>query len=121
PDELNEALDVILDSGMDGIIATNTTISRPPLISSHKTETGGLSGQPLKALSTRTVSHIFDYTKGKLPIIGVGGIASPQDALEKLNAGATLVQVYTGLIYRGPGLVKEIVEGIASKSSQPVV
>lgn len=120
-DELNEALDVILDSGIEGIIATNTTISRPPLISSNQTQTGGLSGQPLRGLATRTIAHINDYTKGTLPIIGVGGVSSPQDALEKLNAGATLVQVYTGLIYHGPSLVREIMEGIAVNPSQPVV
>lgn len=110
--ELDEALDVILASGVEGIIATNTTISRPALTAQNREQTGGLSGEPLKALSTAVIAHIYAYTQGKLPIIGVGGVASPQDAQQKLDAGATLVQVYTGLIYRGPGLVKEIVEGI---------
>lgn len=113
--ELHEALDVILASGMEGIIATNTTISRPALTSPKQTETGGLSGQPLRELATRTIAHIVEYTNHALPVIGVGGIASPQDAQEKLDAGATLVQVYSGLIYRGPGLVKEIVEGISDR------
>lgn len=119
--ELHEALDVILPSGIEGIIATNTTLSRPALTSRYRDETGGLSGQPLRELATRTIAHIADYTQNALPVIGVGGIASEQDAREKLDAGATLVQVYTGLIYRGPGLVKEIVEGIASKAPRPVV
>ncbi len=108
--ELDSALEVITASPVDGIIATNTTVSRPGLRSSNQNEIGGLSGKPLRERATRTIAHIAQQTNGKLPIIGVGGIASPQDAQEKLDAGAVLVQVYTGLIYQGPGLIRKIVE-----------
>jgi dihydroorotate dehydrogenase len=108
-EELDDALDVIQSTGMDGVIATNTTLDRAGLRSPRAAETGGLSGAPLRACSTEMIRQIHQRTQGKLPIIGVGGIASPADAQEKLEAGAVLVQVYTGLIYAGPGLVKEIV------------
>ncbi|MEA3350830.1 MAG: quinone-dependent dihydroorotate dehydrogenase [Chloroflexota bacterium] len=110
--ELDDALDAIIRTGMDGVIATNTTISRERLHSPVGGETGGLSGAPLRQRSTEMIAKIHRRTAGNLPIIGVGGITSPRDAKEKLAAGATLVQVYTGLIYRGPGLVREIVEGL---------
>ena len=113
PAALDQSLSVILDNPIEGIIATNTTISRPPLRSPYAAETGGLSGKPLTSLSTQVIAHIARQTGGKLPIIGVGGIHSPQDAQEKLDAGASLVQVYTGMIYQGPGLVKQIVETIS--------
>ena len=106
--ELDDALDAILRTRMDGVIATNTTIRRNGLRSPHTRETGGLSGAPLTSYSTETVTKIHLRTGGKLPIIGVGGIMSPADARAMLDAGATLVQVYTGLIYTGPGLVKRI-------------
>ncbi|MGD2026374.1 MAG: quinone-dependent dihydroorotate dehydrogenase [Anaerolineales bacterium] len=108
--ELDNALEAITASQIDGIIATNTTIARPKLQSHFRAETGGLSGEPLRERATQTIAHIARHTNGNLPIIGVGGIASPQDAQEKLDAGAVLVQVYTGLIYQGPGLVRRIVE-----------
>jgi dihydroorotate dehydrogenase len=110
--ELQDALEAILGTGMDGVIATNTTVSRPGLHSTLADETGGLSGAPLRALSTRMVGRIHQLTGGKLPVIGVGGILNAADAREKLDAGAVLVQVYTGLIYTGPGLVEEILLGI---------
>jgi dihydroorotate dehydrogenase len=106
--ELDDALTAILDTGMDGIIATNTTTARDRLVSSVGKEEGGLSGLPLKERSTAVIRYINQHTEGKLPIIGVGGIMSAQDALEKLEAGAVLVQVYTGMIYAGPGLVRDI-------------
>jgi len=109
-DELDDALDAITRTGMDGVIATNTTLRRDGLRSSRANETGGLSGTPLTAFSTNVIRKIYQRTDGKLPIIGVGGIMSPDDAKAKLDTGATLVQVYTGLIYEGPGLVKRIVE-----------
>ena len=111
--ELEDALDAITQTGMDGVIATNTTLSRKGL--SHgrfSLEEGGLSGAPLRQRSTEMVRKIYHYTQGKLPIIGVGGIMCADDAREKLEAGASLVQVYTGLVYTGPGLVKNIVRGL---------
>jgi dihydroorotate dehydrogenase len=113
PDQLRTAVDVIADSGLDGIIATNTTINRDP-VAGHPVanEEGGLSGAALTEMSTETIASIADHLDGALPIVGVGGIMGPEDAREKLDAGATLVQVYTGLVYEGPGLIKRILEGI---------
>lgn len=111
-DELEDAVDVVQRTGMDGIIATNTTVDRSGLSSSYREETGGLSGFPLRERSTEIVRHIYQLTGGELPIVGVGGIFSPEDAREKLEAGATLIQVYTGLVYRGPGLIRGILEGL---------
>ncbi len=93
---------------MDGIIATNTTLDRAGLTSPTAGETGGLSGAPLRQRSTALVAYITRHTR--LPVIGVGGIMSPADAQEKLDAGAALVQLYTGLIYAGPGLVRDILK-----------
>jgi dihydroorotate dehydrogenase len=105
--DLEAALEVILEHKMDGVIATNTTVNRESLKSGRADESGGLSGAPLREPSTRLVKQIHTLTRGKLPIIAVGGVMEPEDAREKLAAGATLVQLYTGLIYRGPGLVKK--------------
>jgi len=100
--------------GVDGIIVTNTTVARPETLKSgNKKETGGLSGKPLKELSTRTVSDMYRLTGGKLPIIGVGGISTGQDAYEKIKAGASLVQLYTALAYEGPPIVKKIKRELA--------
>ncbi len=107
-EELDDALDAILAHGMDGVIATNTTISREGVNCPLAAETGGLSGRPLRERSTQMIREIYCRTGGKLPIIGVGGIHDAASAREKLEAGASLVQVYTGLIYAGPGLVKQI-------------
>jgi len=113
PDQLRTAVDVIVDSGLDGIIATNTTISREP-VAGHPVadEEGGLSGAALTEMSTRIIAAICDHLDGALPVIGVGGIMGPEDAREKLDAGATLLQVYTGLVYEGPGLVKRILQAL---------
>jgi len=113
--ELEDAVGAIVSSGMDGVIATNTTVERVGLRSQRREEIGGLSGAPLKDRSTEVVRRIQQITNGRLPIVGVGGIFGPEDAREKLDAGASLVQVYTGLIYRGPGLVSEILEGLRSQ------
>ncbi len=110
--ELDDALGAILDVGMDGVIATNTTISRKDLKSPIGQQAGGLSGAPLTAKSRGAVAKIYQRTNGELPIVGVGGIMSPDDANAMLDAGATLIQVYSGLIYAGPGLVKNIVENL---------
>jgi dihydroorotate dehydrogenase len=111
-EELDDALDVIVGNGVDGVIATNTTIVREGLHSPLAQEAGGLSGVPLQAKSLEVVRTISRRTQGKLPIIGVGGIDSPDSAQSMLEAGACLIQVYTGLVYQGPGLVKEIVKGL---------
>jgi dihydroorotate dehydrogenase len=110
--EIDDALDAIQSSGMDGVIATNTTVGRAGLASPLAVEAGGLSGLPLRERSTQVVRYIHERTGGYLPVIGVGGVMTPQDALEKLDAGATLVQLYTGMIYAGPGLVKAVLDGL---------
>ena len=123
PDLSFEALDEILElvgpRQIAGIVATNTTISRPapqtPDAQRVYAETGGLSGRPLRARSTEVVRHLYRQTKGKLPIIGVGGIFTAADAWEKIAAGASLVQVYTGLVYEGPAICKRIVTGLLGK------
>jgi dihydroorotate dehydrogenase len=108
--ELDDAVDVILRTGMDGIIATNTTIARAGLRSSYQTEPGGLSGAPLRARSDQFLKLIAKRIDQKIPIISAGGIMSSADAKARLDGGAALLQIYTGLIYKGPGLVKEIVK-----------
>jgi dihydroorotate dehydrogenase len=115
-DELKDAVEVILKWGMDGVIATNTTISRERLRSRSGEEAGGLSGGPLKARATEIIRLIHKFTEGSLPIIGVGGVFNIDDVLEKIEAGASLVQLYTGLVYRGPGLVREILEGLRKRN-----
>ena len=108
--ELEDALDVIVRTGMDGVIATNTTISREGVRGVQREETGGLSGEPLRTRSEAVLRSVVKKLDGHLPVISVGGIMSPEDARRRLDAGATLVQVYTGLVYSGPGLVKRIVK-----------
>ncbi len=121
PDLGDEAIDAVVDvardCGTDGIICTNTTITRPV---EHKwaAETGGLSGKPLFERSTEVVRRAFRRTGGKLPIIGVGGIFDGEDAWKKICAGASLVQVYSGFIYRGPALVTDILETLETKLSE---
>jgi dihydroorotate dehydrogenase len=110
--ELDDALDAITGSSVEGVIATNTTIKRENLLKSDPEIPGGLSGKPIKDLSTSMIRKIHRRTAGKLPIIGVGGISTVEDAREKMNAGAGLVQIYSGLIFRGPGMVRELVENI---------
>ncbi len=112
PDLTNEQLldiiDIIRETKIAGVIATNTTISREGLQSENKNETGGLSGKPLKNRATEVIKFLSEKSGKAFPIIGVGGITSPEDAIEKLEAGASLVQIYTGFIYEGPGLIKAI-------------
>jgi len=101
-------------SGIDGIVIANTTVARPPrLRSSEAGEPGGLSGKPLFAPSTALLGEIYRLTDGKLPLIGVGGIASAEDAYAKIRAGASLVQLYTALVFAGPALVGRIKRGVA--------
>ena len=111
--ELEDAVDVIVSSGMDGVIATNTTVERSGLRSQRREELGGLSGLPLRERSTEVVRRIHQITNGGLPIVGVGGIFGSEDVREKLDAGASLVQVYTGMVYHGPGLVREILKELS--------
>lgn len=107
--ELNDAVDVILSTHMDGVIVTNTTLAREGLVSKHREEAGGLSGSPLRLRSEAVLCQVVKQVQGKIPIVSVGGIMNPEDAKRRLALGATLIQLYTGLIYQGPGLVKKIV------------
>ncbi|HEX5890128.1 MAG TPA: quinone-dependent dihydroorotate dehydrogenase [Pyrinomonadaceae bacterium] len=115
-EDLEMIVDVVTRLEIDGIIATNTTITRDNLrtdkASVAKIGEGGLSGAPLRATSTRMVAQLYRLTKGRTPIIGVGGIFTADDAWEKIAAGASLVQLYTGFIYRGPSIAREINEGL---------
>jgi dihydroorotate dehydrogenase len=108
--ELNEAVDVIVDTHMDGIIVTNTTLAHEGLRSKHQGESGGLSGSPLRLRSEAVLCQVLKRVDGKVPIVSVGGIMNPDDAKQRLDLGATLIQIYTGLIYQGPGLVKKILK-----------
>lgn len=118
--QLDDILEIVQETGIAGVIATNTTISREGLITGpielEEIGAGGLSGHPLRERSTEVIRYLSQKSGGKLFIIGVGGITSAQDAKEKLEAGAALVQVYSGLVYAGPELVKEICEGILEES-----
>jgi len=115
--QLNDIVEIVQQSGIAGVIATNTTISRDGLVSPGqlKNETGGLSGKPVAKRSTEVIQYLFEKSKGSFPIIGVGGIHSPEDALDKIAAGASLVQLYTGFIYEGPGLIGSINKAILNK------
>jgi dihydroorotate dehydrogenase len=118
---LDEILELVAPRQIAGIVATNTTIARPPTsdaaLQKIYAETGGLSGKPLRARSTEIIRHLYRQTRGQVPIIGVGGIFSADDAWEKITVGASLVQCYTGLVYEGPGLAKKIVAGLREKIS----
>lgn len=120
PDLTNEQLldiiDIVNETKIAGVIATNTTLSREGLQSENKTEMGGLSGKPLTKRSTEVIRFLSEKSNKSFPIIGVGGIHSADDAIEKLNAGASLVQLYTGFIYEGPKLIKEINKRILSNN-----
>lgn len=107
-DQLLDIIDIVNDTKIAGVIATNTTISRDGLQSENKSEMGGLSGKPLTKRSTEVIRFLSEKSNKSFPIIGVGGIHSAEDAIEKLNAGASLVQLYTGFIYEGPALIKKI-------------
>lgn len=110
--EADEMLDAILGSGVSGIIAANTTTSRSGAVHQNRSEQGGMSGLPLQARSIKLIEYIHRQTNGKLPVIGVGGIRSAADVREKLDAGASLVQLYTGFIYEGPGAVGRILRAL---------
>ncbi|MDB6114543.1 MAG: pyrD [Lacunisphaera sp.] len=112
--QIDAALQVIADLELDGIIATNTTLARPGALA-EANEAGGLSGAPLRRRSTEIINYISRTTNGRLPIIGVGGIMDEASAAEKLDAGASLVQLYTGLIYRGPFFATEVARALAQR------
>lgn len=107
-EQLLDIIDIVKETRIAGVIATNTTISRDGLVSENKKETGGLSGKPLTKRSTEVIRFLSEKSNKAFPIIGVGGIHTPEDAIEKLEAGASLIQLYTGFIYEGPGLIKAI-------------
>jgi dihydroorotate dehydrogenase len=112
-DQLDDILRVALAHPITGIVATNTTLNRPPTLrGAARQESGGLSGKPLGERSTQVIRAIYQRTEGRLPIVGVGGVASAQDAVEKLHAGASLLQLYTGMIYQGPAIVRAINRGL---------
>jgi dihydroorotate dehydrogenase len=114
-DELAAIADVCLAGGIDGIIVSNTTVSRPPLTSRHKAQAGGLSGRPLFDLSTRTLAEMYRVVANRIPLIGVGGIDSPDAAWTKITAGASLIQLYTALAFEGPELVPAIRRGLSQR------
>jgi dihydroorotate dehydrogenase len=116
--ELETIVEVVERLGIDGIIATNTTISRDNLRTDARRVAacgeGGLSGKPIKTRSTKMIADLYELTGGRIPLIGVGGIFTAEDAWEKITAGASLVQLYTGFIYQGPNVAREINEGLAT-------
>jgi dihydroorotate dehydrogenase len=112
PQELGDALEAIVRTGMDGVIVVNTTLARPGLRSPLAFEQGGLSGSPLRAQSESALRQVVHVLDGRLPVISVGGIMSADDAKRRLEMGASLVQLYTGLVYRGPSLIKQILRAI---------
>lgn len=115
-DQLNDIIDIFHETGIAGVIATNTTIERnginEPVSRIESIGAGGLSGKPVKQRSTEVIKYLSERSQGKIPIIGVGGIQTAEDAIEKLEAGASLVQVYSGMVYEGPAIVKRILKGL---------
>ena len=116
---LDEILELVGPREIAGIVATNTTLARPQsndaAIAKIYAENGGLSGRPLSARSTEVIRHLYRQTRGALPVIGVGGIFNADDAWEKITAGASLLQIYTSLVYEGPGTPRAIVQGLQKR------
>ncbi|MGZ9089771.1 MAG: quinone-dependent dihydroorotate dehydrogenase, partial [Rhodoplanes sp.] len=113
-DQLRDIADVALATGIDGLVVGNATLARPTTLKSrHRSEAGGLSGRPLMAPSTECLRRIYRFTDGRIPIIGCGGVSSGADAYAKIRAGASLVQLYTALVFHGPGLVAAIKRDLA--------
>ena len=120
-EELKDICDCLVKIKIDGIIMSNTTSTRPSsLISSPSivAERGGLSGKPLKERSTECIRKVYQWTNGSIPIIGVGGIFTGSDVYEKLKAGASMVQVYSGMVYRGPGMISKLRHELAERMLQ---
>ena len=113
--DLDNLLDIVVRHGVSGLIATNSSLNRGGLSDPRHIEKGGLSGRPLHDRSNNIIRHIYRQTGGQLPIIGVGGIDNARAALDKIRSGASLIQVYTGLVYRGPGLIRQIKRGIVNE------
>ena len=118
PDEMEAIADCCLNSAVDGVIISNTTVARPALRSRHATESGGLSGLPLFDPATRQLAKLYLLTGGKVPLIGAGGISGTEQAWTKICAGASLLQLYTALVFQGPGLVLEILNGLSRKIAE---
>tara|TARA_A100001015_G_scaffold246119_1_gene282386 strand:+ start:7504 stop:8526 length:1023 start_codon:yes stop_codon:yes gene_type:complete len=116
-DQLLDIIEIVTSVKIDGVIATNTTLSREGLQSKNKVEKGGLSGRPLTKRSTEVIRFLVEKSNNAFPIIGVGGVHKPQDAIEKLEAGASLIQLYTGFVYEGPGVVKRINKALIQKNA----
>ncbi len=118
--QLDEIIELVAVTKIDGVIASNTSVNRDNLKASEESlnaiGNGGVSGQPIKERSTKVIKYLADNSNKSFPIIGVGGVHSAEDALEKLNAGADLIQVYTGFIYEGPGLIKKINKAILKQN-----
>nr|WP_156457742.1 quinone-dependent dihydroorotate dehydrogenase [Altererythrobacter sp. Root672] len=112
PADIEAIARIALDKKLGALIVSNTTISRPPLRSSQAGETGGLSGAPLKELALQRVRDFRKATGGELPLVGVGGIATAEDAWQRIRAGASLVQLYSAMVYEGPGIARHIVSGL---------
>lgn len=117
-DELESIVDSAMACGIDGIVATNTTLMRPNQEESVYKQQGGCSGSPLRQQSTEMIAHIYSYTQGQFPIVGVGGIMNADDAWEKIIAGASLLQAYAGFVFEGPSLTKSIVHGLNKKMQE---
>jgi dihydroorotate dehydrogenase len=113
--EPEQIVKAALDHGIDALIVANTTVSRPALRSSHAAEQGGLSGAPLKALALQALRGFRSASGGGIPLIGVGGIATADDAWERIRAGASLVQLYTAMVYEGPGIARRIANGLSER------
>ena len=114
-EEMQAIAECCLNSAVDGVIISNTTLSRPALQSQHAKETGGLSGAPLFDLSTQQLARFYLLTRGKIPLVGVGGIANAEHAWSKICAGASLLQLYSALVFQGPELAQEILSGLSDK------
>jgi dihydroorotate dehydrogenase len=114
-DELKQVAVTCLAQSVDGVIISNTTVGRPSLRAQHANQMGGLSGRPLFALSTRQLARFYLLTGGKLPLIGVGGIADAETAWMKIRAGASLLQLYSGLVYEGPALIDQVLSGLSAR------
>ena len=118
--QLDEVIEIVAETKIDGVIASNTSVNREGLKASKEQleviGNGGLSGKPIKERSTAVIKYLTEKSNKAFPVIGVGGIHAAEDAIEKLNAGADLVQIYTGFIYEGPSLVKKINKAILANS-----
>lgn len=115
--QLLDIISIVKATSTAGVIATNTTLSREGLQSSNSTESGGLSGKPLTDRSTEVIRFLVEKSKNAFPVIGVGGIHKPEDAIEKLQAGASLIQLYTGFVYEGPSVVSKINKALIKQES----